>query len=637
MSKTVTSRFVLRGDNQLNSAFSKAQRQLGDLSQRAALFAAAAIAGGAAIVRAQSQQIDVLAKTSDALGVTTENLQTLHTMGELAGVGANDLDKKLGKLQKNLGEIARRGGTMAEALEDAGLKIKDVIDLPADAQFEAIAKALAGIENQTLRVSIASDLFGRDANKLLKLTDQLAKDGLGKLRAELEALGFLITRSEAAGVERMNDSMEIASKVAAGVAQKFTVTLAPAIAAIAEAFTDAARESSGFDEEIEDSVDSIVTSIGFVVDVVDSVGRAFKIASRLGIVAFEGLKVGVAGVADSIINGPNRAINLLLQQLDKLPGVDIDFQIPEIAPGLALDLETSKRIVSQAMADIDAILLETQPSEIIRRRMENIRAELANFTPDARPEGGGADIIDEGKPSGTETAAIETARLRNDLQREYAQLISSTRTAAEAHNEQITRVDELYISGVIPSAEAYADLLERINGRFEETLDKADEVNNKMTEFAVQGARNMQTALADYLFDPVNEGFDGMLEGFAKTLQRMAAEAAASAIFNAIFSAMGSSSTGWVSALGNSLAGARAEGGPVSGGSAYLVGERGPEIIVPRNAGMVIPNNQIGGSSVTVNIDARETENPGRLLALVPVIQQQIERSMEYKMRRGIL
>ena len=41
--------------------------------------------------------------------------------------------------------------------------------------------------------------------------------------------------------------------------------------------------------------------------------------------------------------------------------------------------------------------------------------------------------------------------------------------------------------------------------------------------------------------------------------------------------------------------GARALGGPVSAGSPYLVGERGPEIIVPRSAGQVIPNHKIGG------------------------------------------
>jgi hypothetical protein len=46
-------------------------------------------------------------------------------------------------------------------------------------------------------------------------------------------------------------------------------------------------------------------------------------------------------------------------------------------------------------------------------------------------------------------------------------------------------------------------------------------------------------------------------------------------------------------------------GGPVNAGQPYIVGERGPEIVVPGRSGTVIPNNRIGvggGSPTTVNI-----------------------------------
>jgi hypothetical protein len=68
-----------------------------------------------------------------------------------------------------------------------------------------------------------------------------------------------------------------------------------------------------------------------------------------------------------------------------------------------------------------------------------------------------------------------------------------------------------------------------------------------------------------------------------------------------------------------------------------IVGERGPELIVPSSSGNVIPNHELGGNSVVVNIDARESDNPGRLLALVPIIQTQIEQSIALKSRRGYL
>ena len=50
---------------------------------------------------------------------------------------------------------------------------------------------------------------------------------------------------------------------------------------------------------------------------------------------------------------------------------------------------------------------------------------------------------------------------------------------------------------------------------------------------------------------------------------------------------------------------ARAEGGPVSSGRPYIVGEVGPELFVPSSSGSIVPNNAMGGGSnvysITVN------------------------------------
>lgn len=51
----------------------------------------------------------------------------------------------------------------------------------------------------------------------------------------------------------------------------------------------------------------------------------------------------------------------------------------------------------------------------------------------------------------------------------------------------------------------------------------------------------------------------------------------------------------WFSGLFGGLSGARAAGGPVNAGGAYLVGENGPEIMVPSAPGSVIPNHKLGG------------------------------------------
>ena len=61
-------------------------------------------------------------------------------------------------------------------------------------------------------------------------------------------------------------------------------------------------------------------------------------------------------------------------------------------------------------------------------------------------------------------------------------------------------------------------------------------------------------------------------------------------------------------------AGVRAEGGPVESNSPYIVGERGPELFVPRSAGAIVPNHSMAmmGSSTNVtnyNIQAIDTKS----------------------------
>ena len=59
-----------------------------------------------------------------------------------------------------------------------------------------------------------------------------------------------------------------------------------------------------------------------------------------------------------------------------------------------------------------------------------------------------------------------------------------------------------------------------------------------------------------------------------------------------------------VSGLGNIIdnifGGGKATGGPVSGGTTYLVGERGPELFTPSGSGNIIPNNRLGGGAAAV-------------------------------------
>lgn len=72
------------------------------------------------------------------------------------------------------------------------------------------------------------------------------------------------------------------------------------------------------------------------------------------------------------------------------------------------------------------------------------------------------------------------------------------------------------------------------------------------------------------------------------------------------------------------LLGARAGGGPVHPGGAYLVGERGPELFVPGSAGNIVP----GGAGAIYNINVSALDPASAATAVVRAIE-------EYEARNG--
>lgn len=63
----------------------------------------------------------------------------------------------------------------------------------------------------------------------------------------------------------------------------------------------------------------------------------------------------------------------------------------------------------------------------------------------------------------------------------------------------------------------------------------------------------------------------------------------------------------------------KATGGPVDAMTPYMVGERGPELFVPRSAGTIVPNNALTGSTnITYNITATDAASFRQMIARDP-------------------
>ena len=63
-------------------------------------------------------------------------------------------------------------------------------------------------------------------------------------------------------------------------------------------------------------------------------------------------------------------------------------------------------------------------------------------------------------------------------------------------------------------------------------------------------------------------------------------------------------------AIGGLFGGGKASGGPVVGGTTYLVGEQGPELFTPSGSGTIIPNGALGGRSNVINITVNGAIDP---------------------------
>ncbi len=202
--------------------------------------------------------------------------------------------------------------------------------------------------------------------------------------------------------------------------------------------------------------------------------------------------------------------------------------------------------------------------------------------------------------------AEDIARLNRDT---MEQIESDTKDAMESVGETMRDEFSTMVDGMHNTEAFWAETLEG------------------MSVYADEAARDMKDALADFLFDPFENGLKGMLKSFINTLRRMIAEAAAAKIMDSIAGLASGGSGGFGDFLGSMFGGGRAAGGSVQGGKTYLVGERGPELLTMGGNGHITPNHAMRGGApvINVNIHAPNStrESVSDLKAMVPSIVQQ--------------
>ena len=182
---------------------------------------------------------------------------------------------------------------------------------------------------------------------------------------------------------------------------------------------------------------------------------------------------------------------------------------------------------------------------------------------------------------------ISTPRLRSDiLTGAYG---SEFETNLRLMRDRTEEVKDVVTDKLGP---AFEQLTDQINAPFQQAVEFGKQLSSNLAQSVVYG-QNLGDALVN-------------------SLKAAAAEALASGLFKLL----GDGSAGNDGLIGGTIAsifaGFRADGGPVSAGRAYMVGERGPEMIIPAHAGTVISNAMLrgGGGGTTIHVDARGSDDP---------------------------
>ena len=171
-------------------------------------------------------------------------------------------------------------------------------------------------------------------------------------------------------------------------------------------------------------------------------------------------------------------------------------------------------------------------------------------------------------------------------------------------------------------------LIEQANTGLDLQNQKAEMLKEKFDAIGQSVEQNLVQSLADAVMGAksLGDALTSVLKGLQRQLIELAIQSAVSGIGDLVSNVIGSafglggknpfkggpSAFKFTENLNPTIGFANGGNPPV--GRASLVGERGPELFVPRTAGTIIPNNAIGGgvtNMVTVNVDASGTSVQG--------------------------
>ena len=153
--------------------------------------------------------------------------------------------------------------------------------------------------------------------------------------------------------------------------------------------------------------------------------------------------------------------------------------------------------------------------------------------------------------------------------------------------------------------EELEDLRKQLDINYGITEEKRKQIEaDKKAKDAAKNIKSLYKGIGDTITSGIHDAIMGAIDG-TKTLGEVASGVLRQISSQLMKFALGSIGGGGIlGAIGDLF---KANGGPVSAGKPYIVGERGPEVFTPSRSGTIIPNHAMGvggGTSIVVNVDA---------------------------------
>jgi TP901 family phage tail tape measure protein len=310
-----------------------------------------------------------------------------------------------------------------------------------------------------------------------------------------------------------------------------------------------------------------------------------------------------------------------------VPGENVDQTKTEIQ-GLMQQLALLKsQAKSFTAVDLTAFILKSTSAFREQTAQLGLQTEAFTLRNRLQMEGVKPELID-GELKLLEVRQQLNDRLKpfNELvaagtmtQVQYAEATDGIKTAAEAAAVAIQTYTAATVAASSPiqqfigSAQTQLNDLESVAVRVSQSI--GDAVGSSLTKGVqglVEGTTTAKQVFADFLQTVSNilmQEATKMIATYtaiaiAKSLAGLFGGGSSAIVGGSTYGGAASSSI-FSAGTGTAFGGMKAKGGSVTGGTPYLVGERGPELFMPGRSGGIAPAGSFGGgTNVVVNVDA---------------------------------